>query len=277
MPGGGQRALYERQSDRRGDMEAHYRRFAPRLRLDETVRLAARERATCVLEVGCGDGVLLAAILAGLGTRPPRVAGVDLAHGRLVRARARVSGEFACATAEALPLRAASFDLVVCAEVLEHLPDPAPAIAELARVLAPGGRLVLSVPVVGWSRWIEARLAGRVRFLDEEEHVREYAARPLPRCETLDALRAGLGRAGLEVRSERGVYAFPHRGERLWHALLSRGPLHAPAVALDRALGGSAMRRWGRWALIEAGKPGAFSAAHAAAAGDATRSAGARS
>ena len=57
-----QRALYERQSEDRGDMEQHYRWFAPRLRLDETVRFAADRAAERVLEVGCGDGVLLAAL-----------------------------------------------------------------------------------------------------------------------------------------------------------------------------------------------------------------------
>jgi hypothetical protein len=122
-------------------------------------------------------------------------------------------------------------------------------------VLVPGGRLLISVPVVGWSRWIEARLTGRVRFLDEAEHVREYAARALPRCETLDALRATLGGAGLEVGEEHGIYALPHRGERVWHTLLARGPLHAPAVAIDRAIGRSWARRWGRWVLIEAARP----------------------
>jgi SAM-dependent methyltransferase len=48
----------------------------------------------------------------------------------------------------ALPVGDASFDLVLCTEVLEHVPEPAAATAELARVLAPGGGLLLTVPFV---------------------------------------------------------------------------------------------------------------------------------
>lgn len=50
------------------------------------------------------------------------------------------------ADAAALPLAAGSMDAVVCAELLEHVPDPRRVLAEAARVLRPGGRLVLTVP-----------------------------------------------------------------------------------------------------------------------------------
>ncbi len=48
-----------------------------------------------------------------------------------------------------LPLPDGDLDLVVCTEVLEHVPDPARALAELARVLRPGGRVLITVPFVG--------------------------------------------------------------------------------------------------------------------------------
>lgn len=50
------------------------------------------------------------------------------------------------ATATALPLRDASLDCVLCTEVLEHVPDPAAALREIARVLRKGGHLILTVP-----------------------------------------------------------------------------------------------------------------------------------
>lgn len=250
----GQRALYERQSATRGDMAgAHFGWFAPRRRVEDTVALATSAAADAVLEVGVGDAVLLSAVVGGLPAPPSRVVGVDLSAGRLARARERLAGaRFACGSAEALPLASRAFDLTLCCEVLEHLPDPLACMRELARVTKRGGRVIVSVPVVGWSRWLEARLSGRVTFLDEEEHLREFCERPLPRCETLAWLTARLGAAGLAVNREVGVYAFPHRGERLWHTLLGRGPLHAPARALDRALGAGACRHWARWWLIEA-------------------------
>lgn len=249
-----QRELYERQSATRGDMlDAHFRWFAPTRRIEDTARLAGREAADAVLEIGCGDAVLLGAVIAALPARPARVVGLDLAAGRLQRARERLgTGGFACASADALPLRTASFDLVICAEVLEHLLDPAAALREMVRVARPGARVIVSVPVVGWSRWLEAKLTGRVRYLDEEEHLREFCAWPLERCETLAWLEQGFRDAGLRISRELGVYTFPHRGERVWHTLLGRGPLHAPARAFDRALGEAALKHWARWIVIEA-------------------------
>lgn len=46
----------------------------------------------------------------------------------------------------ALPFAAAGFDAAICAELLEHVPDPRAVLAEVARVLRPGGRLVITVP-----------------------------------------------------------------------------------------------------------------------------------
>lgn len=48
-----------------------------------------------------------------------------------------------------LPLPSASFDAVLCTQVLEHVPDPFAALAELRRVLRPGGSLLVTVPFVG--------------------------------------------------------------------------------------------------------------------------------
>lgn len=58
----------------------------------------------------------------------------------------------------ALPFANASFDTIICSEVLEHLPDYETALAEIARVLKPGGKLALSVPRF-WPEWVCWRLA----------------------------------------------------------------------------------------------------------------------
>lgn len=50
--------------------------------------------------------------------------------------------------AQAIPFASRVFDTVLCTEVLEHLPHPAKAVSEMARVLRPGGYLILSVPFV---------------------------------------------------------------------------------------------------------------------------------
>ncbi len=82
-----------------------------------------------------------------------------------------------CADALALPFPEASFDVVVASEVLEHLVEDDKAIAELLRVLRPGGRLALSVPRRGPERvnWALSREYHEVRG----GHVRIYRRREL--------------------------------------------------------------------------------------------------
>lgn len=100
-----------------------------------------------VLELGCGPGSFTAR-LAEL-VPADRLTGVDHDPALLARARARVPGaSFGEGSATALPFPDASFDAAVTRLVLQHLPDPAAAVAELARVVRPGG-LVAAIDVDG--------------------------------------------------------------------------------------------------------------------------------
>ena len=93
------------------------------------------------LDAACGTG----RHAAFLATRGHRVAGIDTSPAMLARARARVpAAALAVGSLVALPISSASVGVAVCALALMHLPDLRPAIAELARVVRPGGRLVLS-------------------------------------------------------------------------------------------------------------------------------------
>jgi SAM-dependent methyltransferase len=94
------------------------------------------------LDIGCGDGHFAATCLGA-----PVDAGVDLHVGRLGEARRRGAYRLAtAASAVALPFAGGSFATVIGNCSLEHVPDFDGAIAEIARVLVPGGRLVMTVP-----------------------------------------------------------------------------------------------------------------------------------
>jgi 2-polyprenyl-6-hydroxyphenyl methylase/3-demethylubiquinone-9 3-methyltransferase len=99
-----------------------------------------------VLDVGCGGGILAEA----MAQRGARVTGIDLAEkplrvaqlhllesGAEVRYERASAEEFAAAHPE-------GFDVVTCMEMLEHVPDPASAVAACARLLRPGGRAFFS-------------------------------------------------------------------------------------------------------------------------------------
>jgi SAM-dependent methyltransferase len=93
------------------------------------------------LDAACGTG-RHAALLASLGHR---VIGVDVSPDMLARARARVpDGDFREGDLHHLPLPDDHVDVVVCAFALTCVPDLAPVFAEFARVLRPGGHLVVS-------------------------------------------------------------------------------------------------------------------------------------
>lgn len=98
-----------------------------------------------VLDVACGEGYgssMLATVAAS-------VAGVDISSEAVNHAAAKYvqsNLEFFCAPAESLPLGSASVDVVVSFETIEHLEQQEAMLAELKRVLAPGGLLIISCP-----------------------------------------------------------------------------------------------------------------------------------
>lgn len=98
-----------------------------------------------VLEDGCGVGMYL----SRLAQTAQLAAGLDIEHPRLLEARQQ-DARVVCGVGESLPFPSDWFDLVLSHEVLEHVQDDAQAVAEIVRVLKPGGRLVLFVPNRGY-------------------------------------------------------------------------------------------------------------------------------
>jgi 2-polyprenyl-6-hydroxyphenyl methylase/3-demethylubiquinone-9 3-methyltransferase len=99
-----------------------------------------------ILDVGCGGGILSEA-MARSGAS---VLGIDLSQAVLDVAQlhaleGKIAVEYRCCAAEDLAAaQPASFDLITCMEMLEHVPDPAAAIAALAALVRPGGDVFVS-------------------------------------------------------------------------------------------------------------------------------------
>jgi SAM-dependent methyltransferase len=139
-----------------------------------------------VLDVGCGRGVTLAA-LADQGFEAHGVErSAAAAHGADPRAQVRIAPTLAAAG-----YPDAHFDAVLIWHVLEHLREPAAALAEAHRILRAGGRLVVAVP--NFSSW-QARWAGPAWFhLDPPRHLHHFP---------LAALRGLVERSGFAIESE---------------------------------------------------------------------------
>ncbi len=99
-----------------------------------------------VLDVGCGEADMHAA----LRVQASVLAGCDVHAGDIARAQkaapGRARGEYHVADAASLPWEKHSFDVVLCLEAIEHVADLSAVLAEVARVLRPGGTLVLTCP-----------------------------------------------------------------------------------------------------------------------------------
>ncbi|HYP47109.1 MAG TPA: class I SAM-dependent methyltransferase, partial [Thermoleophilaceae bacterium] len=148
-------------------------------------------RADAALDLGCGDGSLSLALEARELTL------VDVSEVALARARERVPSARAVLAVpdEPLPLPDNAFDLVLCAETLEHVRDVQLLLSELRRVLRPGGTLALTTPA-------HSRLTGLALLAGGFERRFEPLS-PHLRFLTRRSLRQLLGEMGFELRSLR--------------------------------------------------------------------------
>ena len=157
-----------------------------------------------VLDVGCGDGALVCAaasrgaVATGLDPDPAM-----LAAARMRAAGAHIEATFVEGRIERIPFADASFDVVVAVTVLCFLADASGAVREIARVLRPGGRLVLG-ELGRWNLWAMMR---RVRgWLGG-------ATWKTARFRTAGALRTLAESAGLSVTMIRGAVYYPPIGK----------------------------------------------------------------
>jgi ubiquinone/menaquinone biosynthesis C-methylase UbiE/uncharacterized protein YbaR (Trm112 family) len=121
-----------------------------------------------VLDVATGTGRLPLALLNNHFRG--QILGLDLSRGMLRRAWAKLRpfGEQVCLVwqdAARLPFDDDSFDAVTCLESLEFMPRPGEVLAEMVRVLAPGGVLFVTNRVGREARWLPARAMSRPRFV----------------------------------------------------------------------------------------------------------------
>jgi 2-polyprenyl-3-methyl-5-hydroxy-6-metoxy-1,4-benzoquinol methylase len=154
---------------------APYKRFFYGTRARAVLDALAAQEGEEILEVGCGSGWYTRE-LARLGAG---VTATDYAPSPLAQAQRNVGPlasevDFRLEDAQALSFPDEGFDKVLMSEVVEHLPAPKRAIAEAARVLRPGGLLVVSTP----SRLSPLNLAyglkRRVRRYAFNEHLHEF-------------------------------------------------------------------------------------------------------
>jgi ubiquinone/menaquinone biosynthesis C-methylase UbiE len=113
-----------------------------------------------ILDAGCGNGRYSKFILRHADA-DAMITAFDLSRNMLLRAQQRLNNPrvtHVAADLTRLPYADATFDAIVCGWVLEHLPDPRPGLLELARVLKPGGKLLLMVTEDTWAGKVCGRL-----------------------------------------------------------------------------------------------------------------------
>ena len=164
------------------------RRFLPRVLIGP---------APSVLDLGCGTGINLLEAASILGPCR-RLHGIDIAPRMIDEARrkaaaAGVTATFEVGDAQHIALEDASFDLVICNSAYHWFPDRARAVAEMSRVLRPGGQVILAgVADPGFHEWARIVDDVRRRLLHEQHSC--FPALPTP-AEMMDHLR----RAGLSL------------------------------------------------------------------------------
>jgi SAM-dependent methyltransferase len=222
--------------------EAYERYLVPALMAqgaERLVELTAPRPGERVLDVGCGTGAVARRVAGALGARG-RVVGVDVNEGMLRVAKAVTPAEAAvewkAASATSLPFPDASFDVVLSQQMLQFVPEPAMAVREMHRVLAPGGRLAISVcrPLERAPGYVPL-VVGLRKYVGPEAEAMMRSPFPPWSVERLRELVSTGGFAGAAIRIEVMTVRYPSAAE-----FLRREAACSPLAGLVGALGAEA-------------------------------------
>jgi SAM-dependent methyltransferase len=201
--------------------------------LMEVTELRPGER---VLDVACGTGIVARLAAERVGAEGT-IAGVDLNPGMLAVARAVTPPHTAIAwhqgNAESLPLPDEAFDVVVCQLGLQFVADKPAALREMRRVLAPGGRLIVSVigptppPLVVLAEALSEHISPKISpFVHAVFSLHDPAE--------LRTLVGGAGFSDVTIRRDARRLPLPAPRAFLWQYVLSTPLMDAVVEADDR-------------------------------------------
>jgi 2-polyprenyl-3-methyl-5-hydroxy-6-metoxy-1,4-benzoquinol methylase len=186
--------FYERFADEFDDRMNRYE-VGKRLRLVFDEALAGEElEGRSLLDAGCGTGLFSQAA----AQRGARVTSLDVGERLLEQVARKTDSERVVGDVAGLPFDDGRFDYVICTEVIEHTLQPRRAVAELARVLAPGGTLVLTTPNRVWHPAIRVATKLRLRPYEGIENWVRFGE-----------LRAWLGEEAIALTRYGGFNALP--------------------------------------------------------------------
>jgi ubiquinone/menaquinone biosynthesis C-methylase UbiE len=211
---------------RQADSMTASARFTDERRLTDLREIAALDASMRVLDLGCGPGIVSESLARDAGL----CVGLDLTPEMLNRASKRCTDAghantaFVLGNSKQLPFPDASFDVVVTRSAIHHFDEPAAVLAEVARIVRPGGRLVVS-DAISSEDADESALHNALETLRDPSHVRM-----LPKTVLLHEIEV----AGFEVKSQ--AQSIAQREFDEWLAITNDASRIAPLRTVMREL-----------------------------------------
>jgi ubiquinone/menaquinone biosynthesis C-methylase UbiE len=195
-----------------GDAPTAYTRFALKIVepwTDDLILSAGCRDGDRVLDVACGTGVVASRVNL-VSRKLCYVTGIDINEGMLNAARINPQVQWHLGSATELPFDAGSFDVVLCQQGLQYFPDRMAAMREMARVLAPGGRVCLNVwGALERQPFFVAAIEAIGEFLGADAQKPFYLAFSLNSADELRRLALDAGLKDIQIRFEHRTMRYP--------------------------------------------------------------------
>ncbi len=170
-----------------------------------------------VADFGCGDGAILYNLIVNnLLKDIKEIIAIDLSEERLKRIKSNLGDNVKTICSDASEVKAMQnglVNLVICTQVIEHVPDEKKLLAEIYRILKPGGFLYISSVVKKWYGWYFYRANGKWAL--DPTHLREYSS--------ASQFCSLVSDSGFKISSQRLSIFRPSVGNALLRLLIKSG------------------------------------------------------